>query len=85
MACAKPIIATSVGGNKEIILNNITGILIPPNNPEEMAKNIIKLIKNSKLREYFGSQGRIRVKAEFDLLDITKKFESLYIKINKKG
>jgi glycosyltransferase involved in cell wall biosynthesis len=44
--------------NLEFIEDQNTGILVEPENPEELAKAIIKLQKNEKLREEMGKNGR---------------------------
>ena len=54
-AFGKPVVATDVCGLNEIIENNITGLLVPPNNSELLAEAIIKLLKNEKLRHEFGN------------------------------
>ena len=49
-----PVVATNVGGIPELIINNRTGILVPPNNPEKLANAINDLlvdkVKSEKLR-----------------------------------
>jgi len=49
-----PVVATNVGGIPELITNNETGILVPPNNPEKLANAIndllIDRVKSDKLR-----------------------------------
>ena len=46
MAVGTPVIATNVGGPKEIIENMITGILVPPKNPTALAEAIYQVIAN---------------------------------------
>ena len=50
----KPVIATNVGGIPELIINNKTGILVPPNDPEKLADAINDLlvdkVKSEKLK-----------------------------------
>lgn len=56
-ACEKTIVASRMP-NLEFIEDQNTGILVEPENPEELAKAIIKLQKNEKLREEMGKNGR---------------------------
>ena len=51
MASGLPIIATNVGGVKDILNNNKNGILINEKNPKQIAKKLNSLIKNKKLKE----------------------------------
>ena len=53
-----PIIATRVGGVEDAVLNGKTGLLSDPENSDELAQNLLKLIKNKKLREEMGIQGQ---------------------------
>lgn len=57
MACGKPVVASRLGGF-EILEENNAGILVEPENPEELAKAIIKLLKDERLREEMGRNGR---------------------------
>jgi glycosyltransferase involved in cell wall biosynthesis len=55
MACKTPIIATNVGGNKELLENNISGVIIEPNSPQQILDGIMDLFlnkeKSTKLKE----------------------------------
>jgi phosphatidylinositol alpha-1,6-mannosyltransferase len=65
-AAGKPVIATRIGGIPEAVLDNQTGILIPPDNPKALAQALIKLLTDEELARQLGEQGRERVKREFD-------------------
>ena len=42
----KPVISTNVGGIPEIIQNGITGVLVPPHNPEILAEAVLDMVNN---------------------------------------
>ncbi|MFZ3069219.1 MAG: glycosyltransferase family 4 protein [Microgenomates group bacterium] len=63
--CEKPIIATNVGGTKEIIGDN-SGILIPARNPSILAEKIEYLSKNQDLRIKMGHQAKIEIQNKFN-------------------
>jgi len=52
-----PVIATNVGGISELIIDKKTGILIPPNNPEILLKNINELLEDKKTRVELSNAG----------------------------
>ena len=57
MSCGKPVVASKLDGF-EILEENNAGILVEPGNLEELAKAIIKLIKDEKLGREMGGNGR---------------------------
>jgi glycosyltransferase involved in cell wall biosynthesis len=58
LACGKPAIASDISGVNDLLEESNAGIVVPPENLEEFAKAIIKLLKNEKLREEMGKNGR---------------------------
>ena len=52
-----PIIATSVGGIPELITNNVTGILVPPNDSEILLKNINELLVDNEKAKKLSDSG----------------------------
>jgi len=78
MAMRKPVIATDSGGNKEIVIDNQTGFIIPPFKPNILANKINVLLSDPKLRNRMGKAGRKRIEAEFSITKMTNSFISLY-------
>jgi glycosyltransferase involved in cell wall biosynthesis len=65
MACAKPIIATNVGGIKDLIIDGKTGLLVEEGNAQKIEEMIILLLKNEKLREGIGITAYEFIKDKF--------------------
>ena len=61
-AFGKPLISTNVGAIPEVVENRRTGILIPPNNPGILAKEIVKLLKDDKKMKMLGENGYLKMK-----------------------
>lgn len=61
LAVGCPVVATDVGGVPDIVMNNRTGMLVPPNDPAALALAINRLIRDPELRRRLGSQGREQV------------------------
>ncbi len=57
-----PVIGTNVGGIPELIKNNETGILIPPENPEKLAQAINELLSDKEKADKLAKNGNIFVK-----------------------
>ena len=77
-AKAKPVIATSVGGIKEIIIPKVTGILVPPASPEALKHALTLLINSSALRIQYGDNGYQRITENFSLGAMVKKYTEIF-------
>ncbi|MGC1471752.1 MAG: glycogen synthase [Psychroserpens sp.] len=92
MACNTAVVASAVGGIKEVVVHNETGLLIPvvqqqeapfePVNPEQFSKDLAEginhLISNLALRTTMATKGRARVEAHFDWKAIALQVQALY-------
>ncbi|MCW2919501.1 MAG: glycosyltransferase [Actinomycetia bacterium] len=58
MAAGLPVIATSVGGVPEVVIDGVTGILVPPKAPAELAAAITRIVASPPLRVKLGSAAR---------------------------
>jgi glycosyltransferase involved in cell wall biosynthesis len=83
MLAKKPVIGSNHGGLTEIIVNNETGFLVEPNNENQLAEAISKLIENPELREQLGNSGYLRAKSEFSVEKYVSSIENLFDKILK--
>jgi len=82
-AKAKPVISTAVGGIKEIIISEETGILVPPSSPEKLAKAMATLINSEELRIEYGDRGFKRVSANFSLVHMIDQYRQIFQRIKK--
>jgi len=78
MACAKPVIATRVGGVPELVIDGETGILVPPKQPEAIAKAILYLLNHPQEAKEMGFNGRKRAVDYFGVERCAQKHEELY-------
>jgi glycosyltransferase involved in cell wall biosynthesis len=81
MSCGKPVVAANHGGLAEIILHNETGYLFKPNDADDLAMYLEKLIINSQAREEYGQKGEKRVEQVFSLKNHIKQFEDIFIEM----
>jgi alpha-maltose-1-phosphate synthase len=92
MACETAVVASAVGGIKEVVVDGETGFLVPleqmnespfeASNPEKFARDLAtrinQLMKDRQLRERFGKTGRKRVEEHFGWAAIASKTKKLY-------
>jgi glycosyltransferase involved in cell wall biosynthesis len=67
MACGIPVVASNVGGLKEIIVDGVTGFLVPPGDARALAETIWLLTTDAALRASMGNAARARVIEHFNL------------------
>lgn len=60
-ACELPVVVSDVDGPAEVVINNVTGLIVPRNSPVEAADAVLKLIKNEELRKSMGRSARKHV------------------------
>jgi glycosyltransferase involved in cell wall biosynthesis len=86
-ACGLPIVATDVGGNREVVLDGINGFVVPPKDPEALAAAMIKVMKMSpEERRAMGLAGRMLVEQKYDFDIVAAQYEALYNELlAKKG
>lgn len=78
MAASVPVVATSVGGNPEVVQGGVTGLLVPPRDAEALARAIGQFLEQPSLGRRFGLAGRERVSKRFALEQMTRATERLY-------
>ena len=81
MALEKPVVATAGGGTNEILMDNETGFLIKPSNPEELADKLGILLKDADLRTKMGLAGKRRVINIFSVEQMIRKYVDIYKKV----
>ncbi|WP_330443980.1 glycosyltransferase family 4 protein [Flavobacterium sp. C4GT6] len=77
MLAKKPLVASNLGGLKEIVLNNETGYLVNPLDDKALADALIKLMDNPQLQNEFGESGYNRAKQQFSLQNYLKGINSV--------
>jgi glycosyltransferase involved in cell wall biosynthesis len=76
-----PIVATSVGGNAEIVEEGETGFLVQSGDTGALSEKIVVLLNNKELRQRMGKAGYERIQALFNIQSYTRKLEELYLKV----
>ena len=78
MAVGLPVIGTNIGGTPEVVIHEQTGLLVPPDDPEAMAKAMLRLIENHDERKRMGNEAKKRAMKLYSLTSYIKRIESIY-------
>jgi len=78
MACAKPVVATNVGGVNEIIQDGFNGILVKPGQASELADALILILKDEALTKRIGMNAASYISHTHDVEQIARKLEIVY-------
>lgn len=77
MACKTPIIATNVGGNKELLENNKSGIIIEPNSPQTILEKLLDLFSNKQKATELSEEAFKQVQ-KYDWSHVGKLYLDIY-------
>lgn len=78
MASAKPIVATSIGPNAELIDHELTGLLVEPRSPEKLAGAVVKFIREPELAQKCAAAARKSVLNDYTLDRMFRETMALY-------
>lgn len=83
MASALPVVATRVGGVPELVLDGETGVVVEPDDPQELAAAIQELALSPERRQALGRAGARRAAEHFDAERAVRRLVSLYEQIGR--
>jgi glycosyltransferase involved in cell wall biosynthesis len=67
MACGLPVVCSDSGGNRELVLDGVTGLVLVHNSPEAVAGAVRRLREDTGLAQSYGESGRRRIREEFSV------------------
>jgi len=78
MSLSKACIVTDVGGNPEIIEDNVSGLVTPSDDEKRLITACDLLLKDSKLRKKLGDAGRAQFEERFTVQSMLKNYQDIY-------
>jgi glycosyltransferase involved in cell wall biosynthesis len=81
MAASKPAVATAVGGVPEVLVDGETGFLVPPRDHNALAEKIVRLLKDSALRQTMGAAALARARRYFTVERMVQETADAYAQV----
>jgi L-malate glycosyltransferase len=78
MARGLAVVATDVGGNREAVVDGVTGFLTPAGDETTFARRVITLLEDEALRKTMGAGGRARCTERFEMKATIRRYEHYY-------
>ncbi len=78
MACERPVVASAVGGIKEVVVPGETGLLVPPEDPEALGEGLTRILREPDAAAEMGRKGRRRVEEKFSWDSIAAQTLAMY-------
>jgi glycosyltransferase involved in cell wall biosynthesis len=78
MAAGRAVVATAVGGLRDAVVDGVTGMLVPPEEPRALAMSIGRLLRDDELRRRFGRAGPAHIAEGFLPEQMVTAHEQLY-------
>jgi glycosyltransferase involved in cell wall biosynthesis len=83
MAAGCPVIATDVGGVKEVINDGTNGLVVPPADPAALSEALLRLLKNKKEGKRFAKAAMERVRSDFSAERMCREYDALFMNLSK--
>ena len=74
MSCGKPVVASTVAGNPLAVVNGVTGLLVPEQDPPALAAAVAALIDNPQAAAAMGRAGRKRIEEELGWPQLARRY-----------
>lgn len=78
MAMARPVVATAVGGNLDVVRDGLNGRLVPPRDASALASTVLELLANPATATRLGATARRFVAENLSLERMVRRYEELY-------
>ncbi len=77
-ASGKPVIGANIGATPEVIRENIDGLLVEFDNPQDISEKLVKLLKKKRLRDNLGKAGLLKVRNNYTWENIAERTHKAY-------
>jgi glycosyltransferase involved in cell wall biosynthesis len=78
-----PVVATATGGTPEVVTDGVNGYLVPPGDPDALARRIGDVLASEERRRAMGRQGRQRIEEEFTFETQARGYARLFAELTE--
>ena len=78
MGLGRPVVATDIGGNRELVRHGETGLLVRPRDPAALASAVLTLLDDRALASRLADAAHTRFQAGFSVPNMVRQYEQLY-------
>jgi glycosyltransferase involved in cell wall biosynthesis len=83
MSYGTPPIVTNIGGHPELVVHNESGLVIPPKDPEAIARAILELYNDPEKKKRLGENARRRIETRFHIRETIRQTRRLFEEVLK--
>ncbi len=84
MSVARPVVATDVGGVRDMVVDGETGVLVTPDGSGRMAEALVALARDRPRAEGLGRAGRLRQQSRFSIDTMLRAYAELLIEVSQR-
>ncbi len=84
MVMRLPVVISDVGGNREAVQDGVTGLVVPPRQPQALADALLRVLQNHSMAQQMGQYGHDRVVRQFSAQRMAAETMSIYDQIWKR-
>jgi L-malate glycosyltransferase len=81
MAAGLPVVASRVGGNPELINDDVTGLLVPPQDSSALANALVELVRDEEKRNRIAINGRCLATQDYSFDRLVREVDELYTEL----
>ena len=85
MALGRPVVATAVGGNRELVRDGETGLLVPSGDREALTNALARLCRDPELARGMGRRGAEAVRSSHEPREVVRRYEEIYRETVEEG
>ena len=85
MSCGLPVLATTVGGNADLVEHGVTGLLVPAGDVGSLCAGLVQMAREPVRAAAFGAAGRRVIEQRFSMPAMVAAYQAVYDRVLRRG